>query len=92
MGRKTAEQRVCHLLSQLADASEQNDAEHSAAPGSIRLQVPLTRAEMGDYLGLSLETVCRTMTCLQRKRLIEIGPRQRDITLLRQDRLRAMAG
>ena len=92
MGRKTAEQRVCHLLSQLADASEQHDAPYPAQCGAIRLQVPLTRGEMADYLGLSLETVCRTMTCLQRKCLIEIGPRQRDVTLLRPDKLRTMAG
>lgn len=92
MGRRSAEQRVCHLLSQLADATGQHDPDPPERRAAMRLQVPLTRGEMADYLGLSLETVCRTMTCLQRRCLIEIGPRQRDVTLLRPDKLRAMAG
>jgi CRP/FNR family transcriptional regulator len=45
-----------------------------ASPGEpvILVELPLTRTELADYLGLTLETVSRNVTRLKRKGLIEL--------------------
>ena len=40
-----------------------------------RVDLPMTRQDVADYLGLTLETVCRTLTWLARSGLIFIIPR-----------------
>jgi CRP/FNR family nitrogen fixation transcriptional regulator len=53
----------------------------SAAAGSMRL--PMTRRDIADYLGLTLETVSRAMSELRRRSVIEFqGTTQRRIVIL----------
>jgi CRP-like cAMP-binding protein len=93
LGRKTAQERLCQLLLRLArDAGDRRHAASAERCGPVRLHVPLTRGEMGDYLGLSLETVCRTMSALQQQNLIRVGPRQGDVTIFALDEMRRLAG
>jgi CRP-like cAMP-binding protein len=92
LGRKNAQERLCQLLLRLARDVGDRPAPARNRRGIIRLHVPLTRGEMGDYLGLSLETVCRTMSALQQQRLIRVGPRQGDVVILALDELRRRAG
>ncbi|QYK43388.1 MAG: Crp/Fnr family transcriptional regulator [Paracoccaceae bacterium] len=68
LGRKTAREKIASLLSIIArrDASLQL----KAAKGSITFDLPLTREEMADYLGLTLETVSRQMTALRKDGVI----------------------
>lgn len=87
LGRKTATERIAELLVRLA------------APGgcpqcgrdSARFVTALTRCEMADYLGLTLETVSRTLTCLERKGYIRIGESRGAIEVVDLQRL-ARAG
>ncbi|MBR0551274.1 Crp/Fnr family transcriptional regulator [Stakelama marina] len=58
LGRKTAGERVASLLLELA--------ERSGIPHGGRIALPLTRGEMADLLGLTIETVSRKITALQR--------------------------
>ena len=68
LGRKSACERVASLLLDLADRS-----------GCQRtLEVPMSRQDMADYLGLTIETVSRTLTQLQADGVIEIPPFQSD--------------
>ena len=70
LGRKSACERVASLLLDLADRA-----------GCQRtLDVPMSRQDMADYLGLTIETVSRTLTQLQADGVIEI-PTTRRIVL-----------
>ena len=64
LGRKTAAERVASFLLHLAARAGTRGAK------SERIVLPMTRTDMGDYLGLTVETVSRTMTKLRQKGLI----------------------
>jgi CRP/FNR family nitrogen fixation transcriptional regulator len=70
LGRKSACERVAGLLVDLA--------ERTGAQGE--LDVPMSRQDMADYLGLTIETVSRTLTQLQADGVIAI-PTTRHIVL-----------
>lgn len=62
LGRMSATERVASLLLEMIDRL----GDASAAPISL----PLSRQQMGDLLGLAIETVSRTMTRFEREGLI----------------------
>ena len=70
LGRKSASERVASLLLDLSQRAGQPRI----------LEVPMSRQDMADYLGLTIETVSRTLTQLQADGLIEI-PTSRRIVL-----------
>lgn len=84
LGRKTAREKIASLLSILA----RRDAglKQRPAAGPIRFDLPLTREEMADYLGLTLETVSRQMSALKRDGVVSLEER-RTITVPDYDRL-----
>ncbi len=66
LGRKTARERVASFL--LA-----RKMENAACGGGTKmLRLPMTRADIADYLGLTIETVSRTLTRLKTDGLIGI--------------------
>jgi len=67
---KNAQERVAAFLLEMADRS------HSA--GAIEL--PMSRQDIADYLGLTIETVSRTLTHFETAAAIEL-PRSRRIVL-----------
>lgn len=76
LGRKTAREKIASLLAIIArrDASLKAPRAH---PTAITFDLPLTREEMADYLGLTLETVSRQMSALKRDGIIHLeGKRQ----------------
>jgi CRP/FNR family transcriptional regulator len=40
-----------------------------------RLYLPMTRSDIGSYLGLKLETICRNLAAFQKQRLLEVDRR-----------------
>ncbi len=71
LGRKSSYERVASLL--LIMAKRSRNAGCAPAPeNSAQFDLPLTRSELADYLGLTLETVSRKISGLKRKGLIEL--------------------
>lgn len=77
LGRKTAREKIASLLAIIA----RRDAglHLRRASGKIDFDLPLTREEMADYLGLTLETVSRQMSALKRDGLIVLEGKRRVI-------------
>ena len=68
LGRKTAEERVASLILLCLEKSGDAGCEVPGDPDTLHIELPLSRTEMADYLGLTLETVGRML-----KRLAEAG-------------------
>ena len=77
LGRKTASEKVASFLHLVASRI---DPEASAGDGPITYDLPLTRADIADFLGLTIETVSRQMTKLRKDGVIEIE-NNRQITI-----------
>ncbi|MGO9543678.1 MAG: Crp/Fnr family transcriptional regulator [Rhodomicrobium sp.] len=72
LARKKAEERVASFLLMIAKRVPNMGCVHSEKPGEIRFQLPLSRSEISDCLGLTIETVSRQMTRLKTKGVIEL--------------------
>jgi CRP-like cAMP-binding protein len=80
LGRMTASERVAAFLVELA--------ERTAAGRWVDL--PMSRCDIADHLGLTVETVCRVLSDFKRRRLIA-APNAHRIELLDRQALSAMA-
>lgn len=69
----TAEERTASFLLGLSSRY----ARVSLSP--VRFLLPMTRGDIGEYLGLTVETVSRIFTSLQRKGLITVNNREIEI-------------
>jgi len=81
LGRKNAEERVVSFLLSIHRKSRAGDA----------IELPMSRLDIADYLGLTMETVSRTMTSLARRGLIAPGARH-TVNLCKMGALREIAG
>ena len=79
LGRMTACERVVSFLLEL---SERNDDEK-------HVELVMGRCDIADYLGLTVETVCRVLSDLKRRGVIEVSPQS--ITLLDRFTLEAIS-
>lgn len=85
LGRKNAAERLATFLVLL------ERRKHLRGENSLEIDVPMTRADIADHLGLTTETVSRTVTIFRKKGLIELdGPHA--ITILKESALKELAG
>jgi CRP/FNR family transcriptional regulator len=91
LGRKTAMERVATFLAMLAKRARQEPAGDAPQTDTLTFELPLSRSEIGDYLGLTLETVSRQFSKLKKLGIImtEDG---RSLTIRDVDRLTSIAG
>ncbi|HYP62758.1 MAG TPA: helix-turn-helix domain-containing protein [Acidocella sp.] len=89
LGRKTAMERIASFLLSWA-AREALCAEGRLPRPGARLKLPISRTDLADHLGLTIETVSRSLSTLKRDGLIGI-PNMREILLLRPQALSDIA-
>ena len=90
LGRKTAEEKVASFLYMLARRSLIG-CHHKFTSGIAEFELPLTRADMADYLGLTIETVSRQLTKLKTANVIRLSS-NRLIMVPNVERLAQSAG
>ena len=85
LGRKTAKERLASfLLMQMTQAAP-------CAEPPTQITLPMTRGDIADYLGLTIETVSRTVSRLRADRLIDI-PTTNDVVIRSRAALELLAG
>jgi CRP/FNR family transcriptional regulator, nitrogen fixation regulation protein len=77
---KTAPERVASFLLEMAERAE--PSEH--------MELPMSRRDMADYLGLRIETVSRTLTQLEKESMIAL-PTSRQVVLRNRFALKRLA-
>jgi CRP/FNR family transcriptional regulator len=85
LGRKTAAEKVASFLYLIASHTE------PAETAEMVFDLPLTRADIGDFLGLTIETVSRQMSRLKADGIIEIS-QYRHVSVPDMARLRLRCG
>lgn len=85
LGRKTAEERVATFLLHVAEKMT-----NVTCRGRSSFDLPLSRSDIADYIGLTLETVSRQMSRLRKDKIITLDG-TKHVTFVDMDRLRARA-
>jgi CRP/FNR family transcriptional regulator, nitrogen fixation regulation protein len=68
---KNARERVASFLLEMAERASENNT----------IELPMSRQDIADYLGLTIETVCRTLSALESASAIEVSASSRRIVL-----------
>jgi CRP-like cAMP-binding protein len=79
LGRKNAEERVATFLLDMARRESARDI----------IELPMSRQDIADYLGLTIETISRTFTQLETEAAIEL-PTSRRVVVRRPSRLQQL--
>ena len=85
LGRKSAQEKVASFLYLIATHIDPESVDTSA------FDLPLSRADIADFLGLTIETVSRQFTKLRKENVIAIE-NNRHVTVPDMDRLMRYAG
>jgi CRP/FNR family transcriptional regulator len=83
-GQRSATERVVSFLLAFSRRSERN------GQSPTEFELPMTRSDIGDFLGLTIETVSRTFTKLKTLGLIEL-PQSNRVRLVEIDELESLA-
>lgn len=89
LGRKYAVEKIASFLLMVAQRT-QNSQEEGKISHILSFTLPLTRSEIADFLGLTIETVSRHISALKAKKIISLQA-NRIVTILDPDRLTALA-
>lgn len=87
LGRKTAEEKVASFLHLIA--THIDPASDGAA--TLSFELPLSRADIADFLGLTIETVSRQLTRLRQRSTIRIS-NNRSVEIADLGDLKALCG
>jgi len=84
LGRKSAREKVATFLLRISRRNEREGVD------ATQLHLPMTRSEIADYLGLTIETVSRNFTKLKKAGVIGL-PSSSQVEVHDLDRLEAFA-
>lgn len=79
LGRKSAIEKIATFLLDLSERL-----------GDDQVDLPMSRTDIADHLGLTIETVSRTLTQLERQHVIELPAHRRSIQLTNKAALRRL--
>jgi CRP/FNR family nitrogen fixation transcriptional regulator len=80
LGRKTAQEKIATFLLEMADRLGKKDC----------VDLPMQRTDIADHLGLTIETVSRTLTQMVRDGLIKLAAAGRTVVLSDKASLRLL--
>ena len=84
LGRKNAEEKLATFLLELSARLVERGCEYAEMTALDRIELPFTRQQIADVLGLTIETVSRQFSMLAKQAVIAL-PSHRDVVIL--DRL-----
>jgi CRP/FNR family transcriptional regulator len=90
LGRKSAGERIAAFLLEMSErlGASNDEADHQ---GPHTFDLPFSRQQVADVLGLTIETVSRQFTKLKNDGVIDL-PSRRSVTILNRDELEDRAG
>ncbi len=83
LSKKNAEERLCSFILKLVSRS---DAERRGL-----LRIPMNRQDIADYLGLTIETVSRTISKLSARNVV-VAQGRHDLRIISMSKLTALSG
>jgi CRP/FNR family nitrogen fixation transcriptional regulator len=95
LGRKTAAERIASFLVEMHVRLARGAVAGPGSPGGGVIDLPMNRADIADYLGLTIETVCRGLTDMRRNGIIGVDRSRiviRDLTALARGAPERVAG
>ncbi len=84
LSKNTAEERIAALMLSISTRNARRQLS------STHLRLPMSRIDIGNYLGLTVETVSRVFSRLQKLELLEVG--NKEIQILDIGGLKEIAG
>jgi CRP/FNR family transcriptional regulator len=88
LGRMTAEQKMASFLLAAMPAKCKGCTGAGCITRDVIIELPLSRTEIADYLGLTIETVSRQLARLRDRGVLSVGA-SRSVTVHRRDQLEA---
>lgn len=82
LSKNTAEERICALILSISD----RNAARKLSTTSFRL--PMSRTDIGNYLGLTVETVSRVFSRFQKNNILQVN--NKEITILDLETIRSI--
>lgn len=82
LGRQTAKERLAAFLCKLVERADAGNGD--------TVDLPMTRQDIADYLGLTIETVCRELSALKKAHIIS-APDLNSIVIRNTDALERIA-
>lgn len=83
LSKSSAEERIAALLLSISSRNSRRQLSATA------FRLPMSRTDIGNYLGLTIETVSRIFSRLQKNGLIEVD--KKEIVILNMEQLRKIA-
>ncbi|OCC25367.1 Crp/Fnr family transcriptional regulator [Croceicoccus estronivorus] len=91
LGRKSASERIAAFLLDISERMVEPGCEGSLGEAHQQFDLPFSRQQVADVLGLTIETVSRQFTKLKNDGLIDL-PSRRTVTILDREALEDRAG
>lgn len=91
LGRMNAEQKLASFLLETSERLAPADCAFTFDEAPMQFTLPLTRQQIADVLGLTIETVSRQFSKMKKDGLIDL-PTRREVTILERAALEDLAG